>query len=143
MSETWTKRELFKEWVHEAQNKLGSTNIDPVAELMELSPNTLYRYLSSKKNKCPSRKRLQLLGDFLDRDYRALLNDPEAVPPGMDEAAWAELTDRRRLVARIMMENLQSIPPDQEELYCQLFTRAMREAIETGRMTEMLNLSKK
>lgn len=117
----WPKRGLFREWVAEAKAKLGATNNAEVAPIMGIAPTSLNKYLGRSETHKPSDEALKKLGDFLGRDYRVLLDDPEHAPPGVDPKRWAELTEKKRVLMSAMLEDLLAIPEGEEDAYFALW----------------------
>jgi hypothetical protein len=126
MSDIWEKRGVFKEWVAEAKAKLGATNNADVAPILGLTPSSLNKYLGKSDTHKPSAEALKLLGDFLGKDYRLLLEGPGAAPPGISEEDWLKVTDRTRVLASAMFEDLKSFPPEEQEAYYQLWLQGVR-----------------
>lgn len=121
----YPKRSLFREWVADAKAKLGATNNAAVAPIMDYSPSTLNKMLGKSPTHKPSSEALKLLGDFLDRDYRLLLDGPGAAPPGISDEAWAEASKKDRVIANAMIEDLKSIPEEEKEAYYNLWKQGV------------------
>ena len=120
----YPKRPLFREWVADAKKKLSATNNADVAEkVMKVLPNTLNKWLGKSQTHKPNPEALQLLGNFLERDYRLLLEDPGMAPPGIDPKKWSEASERTRVLASAMFQDLLSFPEDQQQVYYELWKK--------------------
>nr|WP_320131975.1 hypothetical protein [uncultured Holophaga sp.] len=65
------------------------------------------------------------------------VDDPGISPDGMPTGAWSEASERDRVLATAMLEDLKSIPEDQKDLYYQLWKQGVaiglaRQAAEKG-----------
>lgn len=128
----YPKRPLFKEWVAIAKAKLHATNNATVAPIMGYTPSTLNKMLGKSTTHKPSPEALKLLGDFIDRDYRLLLDDPNLAPPGISKEAWADASNRDRVLASAMLEDLKAIPEEEKDAYYNLWKQGV--AIGRARM---------
>jgi transcriptional regulator with XRE-family HTH domain len=75
----WSKRKIFTKWILEAKEKLNASNIEEVAKYFGLSYSNLASYMAkSSVSQKPNFGVLKILADFLDRDYKELLDDNDA-----------------------------------------------------------------
>lgn len=111
----WGKRALFRDWVADAKAKLTATSNAEVAPVMGLTPNSLNKYLGKSPTHRPSGEALKLLGDFLGRDYRLLLDDPLVAPDGAPGAAWANATEDQRIFADLMLHLGRDLTPEERK----------------------------
>jgi hypothetical protein len=86
----WPFRQAFKEWADEAMSKIVfekraiGENVNKrqvLATMLGASEQTLNAWLSHNVERAPKPKHLKILGDFLMRDYRELLDKPDAFEP--------------------------------------------------------------
>lgn len=128
VEDIWIQREKFREWVAEARDMLGVSNNAVVADYLGIVPASLYKYLSRSATHKPSNEVMKRLGDMIGRDYRLLLDGPEQRPDWAEEGEWSEASERDRLIARAMFQDLtadQLTEAEKDEIY-----RAYREAKE-------------
>jgi len=126
MDDLWEKRDLFKQWVADAKTKLGATNNADVAPIMGITESSLNKYLGKSETHKPSPDKLKLLGDFLGRDYRLLLNNPGCAPSGLSATAWAEASNRTRVLASAMFEDLLQFPEGEQDEYYKLWKQGVQ-----------------
>lgn len=120
----YPKRPLFKVWVADAKQKLNARNNAEVAErVMKVQPTTLNKWLGKSPTHKPSPEALKLLGDFLERDYRLLLDDPETAPLGVSPDQWASASERTRVLASAMFQDLLALPEEEQQLYYELWKK--------------------
>ena len=123
--DAFPKRGMFREWVAEAKAKLGATNNAAVAPLLGIAPTSLNKYLGKSPTHKPSPEALKLLGDFLGRDYRVLLDDPIAAPSGIAEERWADADEDTQILLSALFEELMNFPPDEQARYVKHFKEGM------------------
>jgi hypothetical protein len=124
----WMQRDIFREWVAEAKAKLGAASNAAVAECLGIVPASLYKYLSNSSTHKPGPDVLKKLGDLIGRDYRLLLSVPEQPPEWLEAGEWSDATERDKLIARAMYQDLtadQLTEAEKDEIY-----RAYKEAKE-------------
>jgi len=89
----WEKRPVFLQWVEDAKALLKiqghkGTKVE-VALLMDLAPNSMKKYTAEKwEGAKPGAPAMRLLGDFLGRDYRLLMDGSDVAPEGIPQADW-------------------------------------------------------
>ena len=107
---------LFRAWVSDAKAKMGATNNGDVAQVMGIAPTSLKKYLSNANPKRPGRTALKALGDFLSRDYRELMEDPQSgAPDGVDAGAWSAADEETRVFATTMFHLTKDFTPEQRQ----------------------------
>jgi len=117
----YPKRPLFKEWVAVAKAKLGARSNAEVAPIMGYAPSTLNKMLGKSPTHKPSDTALKLLGDFIGRDYRLLLDEPETAPEGISDELWAKLSKRKPIIAVSLLTDLETIPDGEVDNYLKLW----------------------
>ncbi len=119
----WGHRELFKAAVKNYRESAGVKLAD-VAECIGLKEQTLKDYLYRKDVK-PSLEVLQKAASTFGCSVTEFIDDPGAVPAGMDPDKWAEASDRDRVLASAMLEDLKTIPEEEKEAYYQLWKQGV------------------
>jgi phage repressor protein C with HTH and peptisase S24 domain len=82
----WKNRELFRQWVEDAKVKARVTTLQEVSIAIGAGRTTLVKYVQTNESQLhkPGIELLKKLGDFLERDYRLLLDQPENQVPWLD-----------------------------------------------------------
>ena len=120
--DVWSKRQLFRDWVTDLKTLKGWTNAE-VAASMKISPLSLKKYLGRSGTHKAGDDALRLLGDQLGRDYRLLLEDPGMAPPGIDPGQWSGASERTRVLASAMFQDLLSLPEGEQQIYYELWKK--------------------
>ena len=141
-SDFWSKRGLFVDWVHEAKARLGGTNAD-VAELMDLAPQSLKKYLSPNGTHKPGDDALRRLGDFLGYDYRMLLDDPGTAPPGIDPKYWEDADEDTKIFNKTMFSMSGTMTPEIRSVLIQMAKVGHAKAIKKIEESKEIDSKKK
>jgi len=120
MQDIYGKRSLFCEWVADAKAQLGAKSLEPVAKVMGLSLSTLYKYQGESLTHKPSDEALRKLGDYLGRDYRILMDDPESAPPGIDLRSWNEADEDTKIFNKTMFSMSSTMTPEVRSVLIQM-----------------------
>ena len=120
MTNEWAKRPLFLQWVEDAKQRLSQaggkgTNVE-VAQVMGLAPNSIRKYLSKVPSKHrPGTDALRRLGEYLERDYRLLLDGPDQAPEGISPAKWVETDEETRMFNNTMFSMTEGMTREQRK----------------------------
>ena len=144
-NDAFPKRVLFREWVAEARAKLGAKNNASVAPIMGYTPSSLNKFLGKSPTHRPSSDKLKMLGDFIGRDYRLLIDDPESAPESISKSIWEESSESDRRLTIEILDVLKKIPEKEKHLYIQLIKNGImiRDARMEAEKKESIPNSKK
>ncbi|HLP31643.1 MAG TPA: hypothetical protein VK150_09795, partial [Geothrix sp.] len=124
MAETWTKKDLFCQWLDEAMPILGVTSRMAVAPYIGLGPNSIKKYTApSNTTHKPGDAACKKLGDILGRDYRVLLDDPGVAPAGVSQEVWHGADPDLRAFAVAIFNEAKNLSPQQRKAILE-FVRA-------------------
>ena len=116
----WTKRALFCEWVEEAQSLLADnipSSRKMVASAMGIAYNSLRKYCNpNEQTHRPGETAMQRLGNLLGRDWRQLLDEPEAAPDGISPTLWEAADQDAKTWANIMVHESVHLTPKQRKM---------------------------
>ena len=104
--DVWPQREKFKAMVKAYQNGTGKSQ-EQVAEELDVARSSLRFWLYQKKRK-PSLEILQRSAKLFGCSVTEFVDDPAAGPrvPGVDQVAWLDLTERERVIAGSMFDDI-------------------------------------
>lgn len=115
----WAHRLRFRGFVDLwMENNPGKTRAD-LASAMGIAVESLKQYYSGKH--IPGRDLLLRMASVLGCSIADLVDDPGGAPTGLDPAKWAELTEKKRVLASAMLEDLLAIPEGEEDVYYALW----------------------
>lgn len=118
----WSHRENFKDAVKRYRSSAGVKLAD-VADSIGLKEQTLKDYLYRKDVK-PSLEVLQKAASTFGCSVTEFIDDPGAsVPPGINPAEWAETSERTRVLASAMFQDLRALPEDEQQIYYELWKK--------------------
>jgi len=116
----WTKRDLFRQWVEEAQDLIGNSlpaTRHQVADVMGIAYNSLRKYCNPNElTHRPGEDAMKNLGEFLGRDWRQLLDEPEAAPNGISPTLWEAADQDAKTWSNIMVHESVNLTPKQRKM---------------------------
>ncbi len=121
--DTWEHRGQFKAAVKRHREAKG-IKLSEVAHSIGIKEQTLKDYLYRKDVK-PSLEVLQNAASVFGCSVVEFLSDPGAPPPGITPEAWAEASDRSRVLSSMIFADLTKLPEEEQETYYQLWRQAM------------------
>jgi transcriptional regulator with XRE-family HTH domain len=122
-------RERFRDWIEDAKAQAGVRTHAELADVLGVNVHSINKNCSHSETHRPGVKLIKALADYLNRDYRLLLDDEQP----LQADTWKTLSDQQRAVARALVDGLQAFPDDQE-LICGIFLSAIKSATETGKL---------
>jgi transcriptional regulator with XRE-family HTH domain len=118
----WSHREAFRAAVKSHRVKAGVKLAD-IAESIGLKEQTLKDYLYRKDVK-PSLEVLQKAAVNFGCSITEFIDDPGAsAPPGIDPDQWSEASERTRVLASAMFQDLRAIPEEEQQIYYELWKK--------------------
>jgi len=137
--EIWPQREKFKSLVNAYRKKHGIDRAT-MAECLGVKESHLHGLLYDKRVR-PSLDVVQKAAEVFEVSITELIDDPGGAPPGMDPDKWAEASNRDRVLASAMLEDLMTIPEEEKDAYYKLWKQGV--LIGRARMAAEEKLKKK
>lgn len=118
----WLRVENFRKRLKEYQDRTGKTQAE-AAEELGTTYGTLRFWLSGTRP--PKNENLQravvVFGNGCS--ITEFIDDPGGVPPGIDPTEWAETSERTRVLASAMFQDLRALPEDEQQIYYELWKK--------------------
>lgn len=111
-----------------------------MAECLGVKESHLHGLLYDKRVR-PSLDVVQKAAEVFEVSITELIDDPGGAPPGMDPDKWAEASNRDRVLASAMLEDLMTIPEEEKDAYYKLWKQGV--LIGRARMAAEEKLKKK
>ena len=128
--DVWPQRAKFRDRLKAYQDSTGKTQAETSADLgVELG--SLRFWLYQKKRK-PSFDTLQKAAALFRCSITDFIDDPGTPQAGIDQMAWSEVSERTRVLASAMFQDLLGLPEEEQEAYYQLWKQGV--AIGRARM---------
>jgi len=119
--EKWAQRERFQLALKAYQESTGKIHEDVAADL-EITLPTLRNYLYGSKN--PSTKVLQRAAGLFGCSVTEFIDDPGTpVPFGVNPQEWSEASERTRVLASAMFQDLRAMPEEEQQIYYELWKK--------------------
>ena len=119
---SWVQVDAFRDHLKKYQEATGKTQA-LVAVDLGTTYGTLRFWLSGTRP--PKVENLQKAAFLFGCSVTEFLEDPGNVPAGLDPNNWAEASERTRVLASAMFEDLKSMPEDEQEAYYQLWKQGV------------------
>ena len=123
LMDIWPQRERFKTLVNAYRRKHGIDRAT-MADRLGIKESHLHGLLYDKRVR-PSLDVVQKAAEVFEVSITELIDDPGGAPPGMDPDKWAEASDRDRVLASAMLEDLMVIPEEEKDAYYQLWKQGV------------------
>lgn len=124
MKDCWANRTKFRELLAEFRKRNGVKNA-AIAELLDISPESLKKYISPSPTHRPGEDVLKKAGALLGMDWREFLDAPASTAtPGVPQEKWAAVDEDVRIWNRTMFEAGARVTPE--------FRKAVLDLMKTG-----------
>lgn len=117
----WPQRERFKTLVN-AYRREHDLARSAMAERLDVKESHLHGLLYDKRVR-PSLEVVQRAAEIFEVSITELVDDPGAAPPGIDTEKWAEASERTRVLASAMFQDLLALPDEEQQLYYELWKK--------------------
>ena len=120
----WPLRANFVKRLEQYRERTGAT-IAEVAKLLGVSESSVYSYCSRETSQ-PSENTKKAAAKLFGCPITEFIDDPGSPPPGIDPERWAEASERSRVLASAMFEDLTKFPEEEQEEYYKLWQQGVR-----------------
>ena len=135
MNENWHQQEIFCSRVQESAEleglvtKRGGLDIPALAARFDQSPATLKQFIQNKKRPRPHFDTLTNIAGVIDKVVKCNVmefwDDVNTPIPGVPQERWADASERDRVLASAMLEDLMAIPEVEKEAYWELYKQGV------------------
>lgn len=120
---TWAQVETFRAHLKRYQEVTKKTQAQ-VADDLGTTYGTLRFWLSgTRPPKVENMKKAATLFGCRVTDF---IDDPMEVPPGIDPEKWTQVSEKSRVLASAMFEDLVSIPEAEQDAYYELWKKGVQ-----------------
>lgn len=122
----WPQRLRFRElvdlWIEQHCPNTGKLEArTQLACELGISPDSLKQYYSGSK--VPGRNLLLRMCPVFGCRIGELVDDPEGAPAGIPSDQWASASERTRVLASAMFQDLLALPEEEQQLYYELWKK--------------------
>lgn len=117
--DVWPQRTRFKNLIL-SYRTAHAIDRASMAEMLGIKESHLHGLLYDRRVR-PGLEVVQRAAEVFEISITELVDDPGSAPPGVDPKKWGELTEKKRVLASAMLEDLAAIPDGEEDVYYALW----------------------